>query len=478
MLLKGFLDNKTLARFIKLLPIFFVLISGLTVRYLFYRSIDGPILISDSPTYIDGAMSLYYHLTFNEYRPPVYPLMLMILGVTYFWENLGGAIVILQIILSIVCIVYIYKLVDVMFHKNSLSFLAALVVSMSFSIYNWDFMVLTESISIMLVTLISYLLVMYIKYKKPLHMKVLLILLFTSIFTKPFFLLLPVLILFLIGLDMFFIKYIYHKPVDIKPFKTFILGLCTIYLSVFIYSAVNYAENLYFGFSSVGNVNTFGKVLQYGMEEYGSNKELVKDIKTAMRNEKQEYIVNASFLEPWHFVGTYGWNKNHYREVSKFSKEIIMKHPIEYISRSLKLTGELFFFNSPFKDYIALGAITKANHPEPVMLSIKNLTQKFETLYILLFLCLFDMIYLLIFRKKERLQKDGFITFALLSIILYHYFISAFLSYGDYSRLLAPSYTLTYIIICIYIYRLSASIMQLASNSARYLLQIRKKACR
>lgn len=471
MVLTRLLDKKAIQRLKRFFPLFIILLSSLFARYLFYLSIDEPIQISDSPTYIDGAMSLYYHVGFSEYRPPVYPLILMVLGVTYLWKNLPTSIVILQVILSMICVLYVYKLVEEVFQKKFLSFFTALMVSLSFSIYRWDFMVLTESISILQVTLISYLLVMYFKYRKPAHMRVMLLLLFTSIFTKPFFLLLPVLVITLIGLELVFTKYIYKKPVEIRPIaKTLIRGFCVIYLSVFLYSAINFAENFYFGFSSVGNVNTFGKVLQYNMEDYGMDKELVNDIKTAFKTENQNFIVEGKFLEPWHFIGIYGWNKQHYQAVAKFSKDIIQRHPLEYLCKSLKLTKELFVLKSPFKDYIADGALSKANHPNPIMLLLKSFTQKFEMLYILMIVSLFEMIYLFIFRKKERLQKDGFITFALLSIVLYHYFISAFLSYGDYCRLLAPSYTLIYIILCFYTYRFTVSVLQLGVCSARYFM--------
>lgn len=441
--------NYISAFFKKNLVICLILASGLCARFLFYLSIDGAIYTSDSPTYIDGAFSLYYHLWLNEYRPPVYPLGLMAVGILFYWDNMDKGIVILQVFLSLTTILFLYKLLIEAFNSKAIAYVSSFLTAVSFRVFSWDFVVLSENFAIFIVTLVSYYTVRYMKYEKQRDFKRLAALLITAIFTKPFFLLLPLAIFLLLLLRRLFIR-------DFN-FRSFIqkvsLGLSIIYFSVFAYSLVNYAQNVYFGITTVGNVNYLGKVLQYNMEGYGDNEALKEDIKYAFKTEKPEFKVNGKYLEPWHFVGTYGWASGHYMEVGKFAKEIIMRHPVKYIIESTKLTYQLLVLNSPFKDYIAEGALEKAGHTNPVFNSLRSVTENVNLLYILLAVCLLEIIFLPVRFKQGAFSERNFFTFFLMAIVMYHYVISAFFSYGDYCRLLAPCYPVIYSIIGIYLCR-------------------------
>ncbi len=449
MILKPGLKNTCINTVISITPAVFTIICGLAVRYLFFISVDPPLCFSDTPTYMDGAFSIFHHLHMNEYRPPVYPAGLMLSGILFNWENVGTGIIYFQIVLSAVNSFYVFKLVSLSFGNKLLAYFAAFMVTISYKIFAWDFVILAENFSILTVTLLTYNLIMYIKYYKKATLAIIWVLSVLAIFTKPFFLFIPFIILLIFAASIF----IYGNKVIRSHTRLAVTGFIAVYICVFAYSMVNYLQNGYFGLTTVSNVNSFGKVIQYKMENLGDNKKLIGDIKHAMENEKDEYKVGNEFLEPWHFIYSYRWEGNHYSEVGRFSRQVILHHPAEYAARSIKLTYELIVLDSQIRNYIADAALTRAGHPNKTLLALRKFTDIFDRLYIFLSLCAIEMFIIIIFVKRKAFNIEKQATFIILVIILYHFLVSAFISYGDYSRLIAPCYALIYSIICLNIYR-------------------------
>lgn len=436
-------------------PLFLIIFAALTVRLLFYKSIDGAITTSDTVSYAGSAANLFYKLQLDIYRPPIYPVLLILGAVLLSWKNLFTGAIVLQILISLVNIIIVYKLTQELSKRRLMSYCAALITAISFKVYSWDFVILTENLSMLTLTLIAYFLVLFVKSHHSNYLKAINLLLLLSLFLKPFFLALPIVVYTLLC-----IRYLYLKDFDGKSLiRGLSTGFIVIYLCVIGYSCMNYAQNGFFGISAVGNVNYFGKILQYKMEDRGGNANLKEDIKYAFSVEKPEFKVNGEYLEPWHFIGTYGWAGNYYRDVGSFAREIMLKNPIEYVEKSIKLAYRLFAHNSPFNDYIADAAVIRAGHPDKLMLGIKRMTQVVDSLHIILAAGVIESIFILLSglrKKNSRFVVSGFPNLIVLSLIIYHYIISAFFSYGDYCRLLVPSYPLIYAVMCIYIYRITA----------------------
>lgn len=444
--------NHLYSHFKKQIIIYLIMAAGICARYWLRLSLDSAITTSDTSTYISGARSIYFNLLLNEYRPPVYPLCIIASGVFFSWEHLNRGIILLQIIFSLVNVVFTYKLAAMLTGNKLTGYLSALIVAVNFRVFSWDFVILTENLSILIVTMTAYYLVSYLGFEKNRDFSILIGVLLSGIFTKPFFLMLPFVIFFAIIL-----RQIQKKAFDYKLlFRKISVAAFLILFSVFAYSYVNYAQNSFFGITTVGNVNYFGKILQYNMQHMGDNDNLKEDLEYAFKTEKPEHIVHGRYLEPWYFIGTYGWSKDHYKEIGRFSTEIIKKHPLIFIKESSKLTYSLFIYDSPFEDYIADSWIQKAGHKYPALVILRMLTEKIDSLYFFLIICLFDTLIKLIQIKRKGVDGKSFLTGVLLSIVLYHYIISAFFSYGDYCRLLVPCYPLIYIIITVYLVKISS----------------------
>jgi len=419
-----------------------IMASGAGIRILLYKSLGKAIEVSDTPTYLDCAMSLYYHLGLSEYRPPVYPLGIMLMGTKYGWANLSRVMPYLQSLIGLANVVIIFKLVHEAFKNRTMSYIVSFMCAIGFSIYNWDLVLLSENFSILFATSIIYNLVLFFNRKVNKYLYFSFFWTFTAIYTKPFFLLFPLVIPVLVA-----VRYLLLKDIQIKNLlKPLILCISIIYGSIFLYSGLHYAQTGYFGFSSVGNVNLLGKVMQYDMAKYIP--ELEADVEKAMNNENQWLIVDGKFPEPWNFVGKYGYRENHYEEAGKYAKKIILGHPFEFMIKSTGLTFQLIQEN-PFKDYIAVNALANSENKSKLLTEIKKITDYFENLYPLILLSVLECIYLIFFAGKSTKEKM-FPFILIVAAVLYHYAIAAFFSYGDYPRLLAPSYCLIYIIMAIY----------------------------
>jgi len=423
-----------------------IIICGAGVRILFFKSIGKAIEVSDTTTYYDCAMSIYYHLGLNEYRPPIYPLGIMIMAANYGWANIGYVMPYLQSLLGLLNVFVIYLLVNEAFQNRIIAYISSFIAAISFTIYNWDFILLSENFSIFLVTLAAYCLVLFFNRQRVKFLYYSFIISFLAIYTKPFFLMLPILILIFILLRFFMLKDISLYKL-IKPLS---LCLAVIYGSIVLYSALHYAQTGYFGFSSVGSVNYLGKVMQYNMGGYVP--ELKDDIDRFMANEDAGRLVNGKFPEPWHFVGNYGYIGNHYEKAGQYAKAILVRHPFEFIVKSLGQTVELLL-KSPFEDYIAINELAISENKSALLVDIKKMTDFFDRAYILVIPAITEMLYLIFFAKKKT-KKILFPIVIIVLIILYHYAVAAFFSYGDYPRLIVPAYPLIYIVMVVYPARL------------------------
>ncbi len=446
----------------------FALLLGLIVRALYYIILGQDIvMVSDSWTYLNAAKALEKSFYLDVYRPPVYIVPVLVSGIIFSWEKFYIGVIIFQSLLSMLSTILIYKISLLIMAGRLTGFFTALVVNLSIAAYGWDFMVMTESLSIFFVTLITYLILAYFKEEKKILLYYLLGAVILAIFTKPFFIFLPPVIL-----AIFVLNYLLGHSRKLRVnLKTIAVGCIIIYTLVFGYSVLNFKVNGFLGMTSVSNVNIFGKILQYKMEYLGNNQDLKSDISCAYTTTTKDNLVGGTFLEPWGFLSQYGWGKDNYGSLGKFSKSIILEHPFTYIKESIILSAGLLKNQCPFNDYIALKAIEKrSNIPFfNVIDSINRSVDKVNSLYLLILLSLIELLIYLAYKgwstiqlrlnstpEKEnhssRLNKIGIITVVV--IILYHYLTSAFFSYGDYCRLLAPSYYLIYFLIVYNIFRI------------------------
>ena len=430
--------------------IFWVLFVGIVIRIVYYLSINQDIIYySDSWTYLNCAKVMGERFYIDVYRPPVYPLVLLLCALVFSWDRFFIGLIIIQVFLSMISTVLIYKIGLIISNNKPVSLLAALVVNISISTFGWDFMIMSENFSIFLITLITYTLLKYFQTQNIKYLYALAADLLLLVFTKPFFIGLPIFIIIIFILYYPLNKVKYHS----RPLFTFTISICLIYAFVFGYCTLNNKINGFYGITSVSNVNCFGKILQYKMEAYGDNTKLKDDINNAYISTPKDNLVRGEYLEPWGFLGKYGWANNNYFEPGRFSSSIIKNNLILYITNSLQLTANLMIELNPFRDFIAINAIDNNSIYSRFINMASVILSPINSLYFLIPLFLLELlIYIAAFKISYIKSHIG--PLIVLLLILYHYLMSAFFSYGDYCRLLAPSYYLIYLLMIFNLFRI------------------------
>lgn len=457
---------KTLSPFFKKHSLLLlILLIGICVRIIFYASISKDIIsVSDSGTYLNAAKMLNKTFYVDAYRPPVYPLLILLSGIIFSWNKYYIGLIISQVLLSFAGTILIYRIAGIISEHKIIGIISALVVNLSIYAFGWDFMIMTECLSIFLVTLIAYLTITFFQNNRRLTLIWLVTALFLAVFTKPFFVFLPILILMIFIFGHFFVK-----NLDLKLYiKPILIGIILIYVSALAYSGVNYKINGFFGMSSVGNVNAFGKILQYHMETLGSDNDILEDIKSAYASAPADNLVGGNFLEPWRFISGYGWKIDNYKRIYDFSTSAVYREPFVYIRNSIKLTYKLIFMQNPFRDFIAIKNINISKNLFVITINkLVSAINYFDIFYLLIPLLFFDAtayIFLVFSAKFRRfVESTGssrFYMFILAAILLYHYFMSAFFSYGDYCRLLSPACYIMYLVIIYYLISITILIKQ------------------
>lgn len=408
---------------------FFIFTLSLTIRVFYFMSLQEIRLYPDSKEYLEAAYKLSY-LTVDAARVPLYPVFIQVARHLLFWLPQELAVCMAQMILSSAGMILLLYLSRMLFQSYIKAFLVTIFSALNIFVMNWDFLILTESLTIFLIILLVLLWAQFIekpilKYSIGIYFVCLALL-----FTKPFYIVLPAALF--TGL-LFFQRQSRQSKRDLVVQAA---AVGTIFLLVLFYSLANYSQNGYGGISSVGSVNKMGKILQYNLQELSSDEE----IKALIREEKEKKGTDE--IEPVAFMREHGLDKEYYKAAAEFSSEIIKRHPILYVRKTFEFMGsEKFLRSAIFADY------NYSNYGVSWPENLKGFLNKgpgINSFKFLLILLLIECLHTLFCMMKRK--KDGWKWAGIDVLILYQVFMSIGGSHGEYHRLIAPVYILIFLI--------------------------------
>ncbi|HBQ64809.1 MAG TPA: hypothetical protein DD727_07810 [Clostridiales bacterium] len=349
---------------------------ALLFRRLYLGQLSSYLLYPDTAEYFDAAQNLALG-RIDLMRMPLYPLFLLVVsrlsGTGVGTDAFVAVTVDVQCVLSSVGILFLYHSLVMLLSRPlqyrpcsiagrigafgsdsgdkdrpadpgtySLkaiagSFLAAGLAAIHPALVNWDFLILTESLTIFWMILLVWSWLRYTRtfpekspYSERMPPRVgslIQIFIFSAFlaFTKPFYLALPGLLLLLLALFAFF---------NGRSARAHLLpaGICTlsVYLLMGTYCVVNGVQNNYYGLTGVSGINSFGKILQYRMEDLGEEGQILEQI-------RQETARSGEPPEPAEFAEKYGYDRENYQGIRDFAESIIRKNPLRYMKETLKL---------------------------------------------------------------------------------------------------------------------------------------------
>lgn len=429
-----------------------VFVFSLAVRILYFINLKEFRLYPDSMEYIRAAYKLS-HFSIDTIRVPLYPVFIQVARHVLPWVELESAVFIFQMIISSAGMSMLFIISMLMFKSYIKAFVVSVTSLLSVSVLNWDFLILTESLSNFLMILLLFLSILFLNKPSSKLAAATFFVCGCLIFIRPFYIALPVLALF-----GFFVFRKVRAKLNKKLMTVAVLCFFTVYISVFTYSILNKVQNGYMGISPVGAVNKMGKILQYDMHELGDNGK----IKQFIREEKE--AAGRQDIEPVGFMARYGLDKENYKEADAFAGNIIKKHPLEYLKRTFNfVAGEKFLKYAVFTDYNRDNYI-KA-WPEKLFEVLEN-REAVNNFKFLFGLILVECVHTLISVIKRRAWGTGWLVVD--SIILYQVAMSIAGSHAEYHRLVAPVYVLIFLIF----YRNIFTIFDLIKNSTNRVSRI------
>jgi len=427
------LPKKTI--FSLILIIFF----AVSIRYLYF--VYNPTHVVSADTYgyyIIGNRILQEDFAkniFNDERTPVYPLFLSLLMKTAGYPGtpilshdfFRGAdkIVILQQTIGVLSLVLIY------FLSNSLLF--TIFLSLNPMLFFWEKLLLTETLTIFFLVFTSFIFTKILKTGKFIYFFLLLLSLVFGFLLRPVYFLLPFFILPIIVL--YFRKRIYLMS-SILVALIFLLILVS-------YIRQNEKQYGYKGINRSGDINLFGKILLFNLPI-----EKAKDIKYFYQNIQDYRAINGDPM-PYRFLEYYDRGiyekKDLLNLLPSFNLLVIKNNLAEFAGQSLLQIPQALL------EISELITEQKTTNPTVLFPALFTIYQKFQYLFFLAIIFFFPALWT--FLKRPNFRNT--FVFYLGIVSMYQIFLSVFLSYGEFGRLIAPAQPIIYLFVFIGCMRLS-----------------------
>lgn len=366
-----------------------VVLLTLSVTTLYYLNRPYVEVGADTPGYLAVVNQMRLNGNpLNVFRLPVYPFFILLISALAGRDNLL-AVSIVQGGLFVFTAAEFYVLVALVFRRSWLAFIISVLVGTNVILLSYSKPIMTEGFSLWLLTT-SILIAITLMHTWNLRLvwtqTVFLLLL---IFTRPEWVIFPIL---LFGYTLLVARqHIFLRPL----LRSVLTACCILYFLVGSYIAANVIVNHYMGLTSVENMNLIGKVMQYRMyneapPEYQSTARIIA-----------RYVEHGQ-TSPYQILGKEPeLAVNNAQPVGAFARSIILRHPLEFVLKTVPFLG------SSLVDYIPVSIVdgvgTSIHGP------YGNVIAKLTSLYAVLYrsnalfpVCALFWLILLGFRSTRR----------------------------------------------------------------------------
>lgn len=349
-------------------------------------------------------------------RLPFYPLFIALIY-TFAGQGNLQAVGVVQGMLFVLMAVEFYIFVALMFKRSRLAFLIALLVSSNPILLSFCKPIMTEGISLWLLTTILLFSIIFVQTRN--HFAFWGTLLFTLFlcFTRPEWQFFPVL------LYGYFCVLAFKKTGWKGLLVRSIICLGLIYTSMGLYIVANSRINGYMGLTAIENFNWAGKIMQYKM--YDQAPPEYQDIGTRIAYYLE---VEKRPLSPYQFLRTApDLQVDHANRLGDFGQKTALSQPLKFLVYSIKP-----FFLS-FTDYVPVGRMEWNNYfATPLGAVLNPLFEGHRVLYdvnAIFPYCAALWIFLLLWRKTQAVPLVR--EMALISLV--GLYAAALTTLGGYS---------------------------------------------
>lgn len=404
--------------------IWIILLAALIINLLYLNWKDAPVMYPDSESYIQAARQII-NLDFSHItnRTPVYPLFLspFVLIGRISWIIYGQAAA------GIMAALFLYLIVLRILKNSTNSLLITIFLILDYQVACYQSTLLTESLTVTLLLVLVYL-HMILPEKGPGFI------FFTTffdlflIFTKPAFIILPIVLWLTSILRFSFLRR--KEPVD-KKFLLMLTGAILINLAAIMgWSTLNLIETKSFGFSNISEINMLGKMIQYGYldRSYENPPPPIAEVLEIKEDLEKDGDLLKSH-NPYEIIGRMaggGSEESLMSRLRESNKAFMRLHRIDYCLKTLSLMPMVmcwtrYYYVKP-ADYLN----------NKLFYALDRIFLYLTGRYLIAFLfCAAFCIYLW---RRRRLEEGFMLGYILISILYVVTTISAFCYDNDYSR--------------------------------------------
>lgn|GEM_PF-2178996 len=368
----------------------------------------------------------------SDFRPPLYPVLMIILGLGSPNPRGDFNLYLTQSIVLLVTLIVLW-LIGKKINIPPLFILISLVLlAINPAFYSFTKFKLTETVNILL---LAFLVLNWLYIKKRPSLK--------GVFCYAFFAGLLTFTRFansylVIVMFLAVIFYSGKKSLNPRYLKIWALGLAFILIPQIAYAKANWHRNYYYGLTGETGTNLLGKLVQYQLipktdPDYQKIIDATLGCKGTLAT-TDVFTCVWNFLPKNSFVSKYSISNMH---VDSFNKKYIIKNLPTYIVKSAPIAFEAL--KRPASEYLVL---SQTNHPVfDLEIKITNMTYKLLILWLITVLPIYILINI---RKILSLELFSFVI--ILIIGFYYVAITALAAINDYQRIVTPAIPFLFLI--------------------------------
>ena len=393
-----------------------VLVSAM-FRFWYLAHFNTYTIYYDTKTYTNYPYNIFLGET-DIFRTPAYPYFLKLIHyITGNPENnirFYETVSIIQCALSLASLVILYLAGRKLFSNKYILSFAVLIYGVAPSVFNWDVIVLTESLSLFCTVVLIYIVFSYLANPKGYKAVILGLYSFCMIMLRPTFIYLTAV------LAVFFIARLIFNREERKKAIAGLLSVIVCIGAVFGYCGLNYKNYKYFAVSSVNNtVNNLYIVMMHNWIENDDYPEISHYIDTAM-DYCENWIPDIIEVVPEFFS---------YEEIGSYVNNCIEKHESEYYEYTVNKFYSLTNVDIA-SQYIMLPERSEALASFSKGFLHYSFPFSFADCFVLVGIGLAFAVAVMIAKKRICWQIIG-----LCAIIFSHIFVSVYGSMAEFPRL-------------------------------------------
>jgi hypothetical protein len=274
------------------------------------------LLTPDSHQYVGINGFDLFSLRLNEYRMPLYPLLIEIFQRVFGEKGLLG-VCIIQMIVAYISAIYLFKTCNLLSRKKYIGLLFTMMYAVSPAIIGWDKTMLTESFALSLTVFLLYHIVCYLKSPNSRSAINSAVIVFTGTFIRPTFALYAGIMFAFFVLRAFVVKS--ERRIALKSAACLAVPL----ILIFGYATLFSRQYQQFSLSNSLLGQQVTVMAQSGLYSYSGDTEIV----AVIDRERAE----PDFFEHPHYARRVVMENYDRPRINTFVNEIKRSHPVAYL---------------------------------------------------------------------------------------------------------------------------------------------------